>query len=1149
MDRSEKHDGLVRLDGELYACIPDPDQLAPFLMSIPSAGDLWMYLTSRGGLTAGRRDPGGALFPYETADKLADAHLHSGPITALWVNRQGEQPALWRPFCDDPTSTTTIRRTLYKSASGSRVVFEEIHQRLGLGLRASWAASDRYGWVRTVRLQNLGAASLGVEVLDGLRNLLPFGVPLPIYQRASSLVDAYKQTDLDPESRLAVFSLSSVILDRPEAAEELRGSIAWRVGGGEFDLALSAESIRRFLCHEPWPETPRVTGVRGCYLTRSRYLLEAGADVEWHVVVDTGRTQSEVSDLVLELRTPPQLALRLAEDLRENDRRLVRIVAAADGLQVTGQPVTAVHHFANVLYNGMRGGVFHRNHEVGRHALDAFFATRNRPAQQRATEFLAALPETLPAPELIDRAAGIGDPDLERLCLEYLPLYFGRRHGDPSRPWNQFRIQVRDRDGREALRYEGNWRDIFQNWEALAVSFPAFLPGIVAKFLNASTADGWNPYRITRDGIDWEVPDPDDPWSCIGYWGDHQIVYLLRLLEAEQRFAPGRLAGRLEQRIFAHADVPYRLRSYRRMLANRRETIDFDHGLAERIARRVERIGTDGKLVCDPDGRVIHVSLLEKLLIPALCKLSNLVPGGGIWMNTQRPEWNDANNALVGDGISVVTLCYLRRYLAFLSARLAEAGAGSTHELTLGVTTWAEELRNAFAAAPPHGARDARDDRRLLDCLGVAYEHHRERLYAGQGLDRSQRMNGAELAALLDAALLEVDAAIRVNRRPDGLYHAYNLLALEPESDTLEVRPLYAMLEGQVAALSSGLVGAEEAVQLIDALFASPLYLESERSFLLYPERRLPGFLEKNRIAPTLLEANPLLRELIATGEEMIVVRDSLVGYRFHPDLRNARDLARDLDQLAQKSPWTETVALHRAEVLELFEAVFQHRSFTGRSGTMYGYEGLGCIYWHMVAKLLLAVQEVALRAEREGAPKALVATLFTAYGRIRRGLGFEKSAREFGAFPTDPYSHTPRHAGAQQPGMTGQVKEEILARWGELGLVVASGTLRFEPRILQAAEFLSVVESFRFVHLDGEAETIKVPTGALAFSFCQVPILYHLSEGAEAITLHLRDGDRRVIPGRALDTEWSGSIFDRRGVIRRIEVQVPRSGLRLSGR
>ncbi|MDP3179852.1 MAG: hypothetical protein Q8M76_18220, partial [Spirochaetaceae bacterium] len=37
------------------------------------------------------------------------------------------------------------------------------------------------------------------------------------------------------------------------------------------------------------------------------------------------------------------------------------------------------------------------------------------------------------------------------------------------------------------------------------------------------------------------------------------------------------------------------------------------------------------------------------------------------------------------------------------------------------------------------------------------------------------------------------------------------------------------------------------------------------------------------------------------------------------------------------------------------YERVMRHREFTGRSGAMFGFEGLGCIHWHMVAKLLLA--------------------------------------------------------------------------------------------------------------------------------------------------------------------------------------------------
>ena len=135
---------------------------------------------------------------------------------------------------------------------------------------------------------------------------------------------------------------------------------------------------------------------------------------------------------------------------------------------------------------------------------------------------------------------------------------------------------MRNRTGERELNYEGNWRDIFQNWEALCTAFPEFLPSIVAKFVNASTVDGFNPYRITRDGIDWEVETPEDPWSNIGYWGDHQIVYLLRLLEAWNRHDPAGIKAMLGAEIFSYADVPYRLKPYAEILENPSDTIDFD---------------------------------------------------------------------------------------------------------------------------------------------------------------------------------------------------------------------------------------------------------------------------------------------------------------------------------------------------------------------------------------------------------------------------------------------------------------------------------------------------------------------------------------------------------------------------------------------
>ncbi len=80
----------------------------------------------------------------------------------------------------------------------------------------------------------------------------------------------------------------------------------------------------------------------------------------------------------------------------------------------------------------------------------------------------------------------------------------------------------------------------------------------------------------------------------------------------------------------------------------------------------------------------------------------------------------------------------------------------------------------------------------------------------------------------------------------------------------------------------------------------------------------------------------------------------------------------------------------------------------------MFGFEGLGCIYWHMVSKLLLAVQEVAIESVNQQGKSNTSQALIAHYYNVREGIGFNKTPEEYGAFPADPYSHTPKHAGEQ---------------------------------------------------------------------------------------------------------------------------------------
>ena len=86
-----------------------------------------------------------------------------------------------------------------------------------------------------------------------------------------------------------------------------------------------------------------------------------------------------------------------------------------------------------------------------------------------------------------------------------------------------------------------------------------------------------------------------------------------------------------------------------------------------------------------------------------------------------------------------------------------------------------------------------------------------------------------------------------------------------------------------------------------------------------------------------------------------------------------------------------------------------------------------------MVSKLMLAVAELIEKELDENIRMALIRE----YREIRASLGYKREAKDYGSFPFMPYSHTPKGKGAKQPGMTGQVKEEVITRNIELGAKV----------------------------------------------------------------------------------------------------------------
>jgi hypothetical protein len=1132
----------VKLAGERYFKLTDSDEMRPFFMSIVSDTNHWMFISSNGGLTAGRKNAEYALFPYYTDDKITESAEITGSKSIFRVQKDGKT-VVWEPFSFRGEGRFEVSRNLYKSVYGNKVIFEEINHDLSLSFQYEWNSSTRYGFVRRAELTNLAEAPVAVSLLDGLQNLVPFGVGSELQNRSSNLVDAYKRSELDQESGLGIFALSAIIVDKAEPSEALKANVVWSMGLDAPTHLLSSRQLKAFRNGGALREETDVKGEKGAYLLHQEIILAAQGKKEWTIVADVSKDHAAVARIIHDLQFESDLKELLARDINKGTQQLIALSAAADGLQLTADHARDTRHFSNVLFNLMRGGIFDDNYNIEKWDFVAYLANANKQLSGKHASLVGQLPEAFKLEELKSLAEKTPDPDFQRLCLEYLPLKFSRRHGDPSRPWNRFSINTHNEaDGAKILDYEGNWRDIFQNWEALAHSYPDFMEGMILKFLNATTFDGYNPYRVTKGGFDWETIEEDDPWSYIGYWGDHQIIYLLKFLEFSEKHQPGALNELFDRDFLVYANVPYKIKPHEKILTNPKDTIDFDRELDEEIRLRRAEMGADGALLTDQAGKIHRVNFIEKILATVLAKISNFIPEGGIWMNTQRPEWNDANNALVGNGVSMVTLYYLRRFLSFFD-KLINQSSATDFAVSEEVSALFDGILTSLRKYEPllKGAITDNERKQVLDALGNAATDFRGQVYDNSFSGKKNKISKEEINSLLAVSLSFIDHTIRANKRTDNLYHAYNLMSVE--GDGVSINYLSEMLEGQVAILSAGALTSEESLEVMDALKSSKLFREDQYSYILYPNKDLPGFLQKNNVPETSVNQSELLKKLVADGNNSLVVKDINGVFHFNGNFKNNGDLKAALNTLAE-SPYGELAKKDAAYVQKVFEEVFNHKAFTGRSGTFFGYEGLGSIYWHMVSKLLLAVQECCLQAVERKSGAETIGRLMEHYYEVNAGIGVHKPPTLYGAFPTDPYSHTPAGKGAQQPGMTGQVKEDILSRFGELGISVKDGLLRFAPALLKRTEFISEPTAFNYKDLDGGSLAFDVDANSLCFTYCQVPVVYHIGDGGKTEVV-FKDGQRKVLEGHNLDKATSHQVFHRTGDILKILVAIKAGALK----
>jgi hypothetical protein len=283
----------VKFENESYFKISNHDAMRPFFMSIVSDANHWMFISSNGGLSAGRKNPEYALFPYYTDDKITESADITGSKTIFQIHIN-KDVLIWEPFSERYTDKYAISRNLFKSIYGNKIIFEEINHDLGLVFRYQWNSGKVFGFIRNAELINTSEKDYKITILDGLQNIMPYGVPSDLQRSTSNLVDAYKRSELEPSSGIGIFALSAIIVDKAEPSEALKANIAWSLGFDNPKYLLSSGQLKRFRQKHEIQGERDIKGEKGAYFVSSEISLPGNSGKKWKIIANVNQNHSQI---------------------------------------------------------------------------------------------------------------------------------------------------------------------------------------------------------------------------------------------------------------------------------------------------------------------------------------------------------------------------------------------------------------------------------------------------------------------------------------------------------------------------------------------------------------------------------------------------------------------------------------------------------------------------------------------------------------------------------------------------------------------------------------------------------------------------------------------------------------------------------------
>jgi hypothetical protein len=108
----------------------------------------------------------------------------------------------------------------------------------------------------------------------------------------------------------------------------------------------------------------------------------------------------------------------------------------------------------------------------------------------------------------------------------------------------------------------------------------------------------------------------------------------------------------------------------------------------------------------------------------------------------------------------------------------------------------------------------------------------------------------------------------------------------------------------------------------------------------------------------------------------------------------------------------------------------------------------------------------------------------------------------------------------------------------GELGVVVKEGRLTFSPGIFNKDEFLKEPTTFYYVDVAGNSQEIALEKDSLGFTYCQVPVVYKLSD-KEGLEVFYSNLPSKKFESLELDADTSQRLFERTDQVKQLVVSM----------